>query len=287
MSETMMLDKVPEAVPYMQKVVVSAKLLLEEKHDITQVRLRPVNLRSARFSLPCVVEGERDGKPTKMFTKIVGSSDHFTAVISQFMKNMYLEKQGRQAIFEVPPSALDIVRQQYDGLLALINNGFLTSRPLGYYDIDGIRAMLVLEFVTGRPFSKVDLTPALAEAAFDVMRRMHQRGLNHGDIKLDNLVLAPDGEIFLMDVGSFRAGVPLIEGRAYDIASMLCALSERMPVEQLLEAGVHKYPLADREAAVPYVDLSRNRPDFSLPDEIIDPIKQRLSGGAALERQVR
>jgi hypothetical protein len=60
---------------------------------------------------------------------------------------------------------------------------------------------------------------------------------------------------------------------------MLCALSERMPVGVLLQTGVLKYSSADQRAAVPYVELSRNRPDFFLPDDVIVPIKARLSAG--------
>ena len=269
----------------MRKTVGRAKELLAEKHDLTQVRIRPVSVKSARFSLPCVVDGVRRGKPVRLFAKIIGSSDHFTAVISQFLKNMYLENQGRPAIFDVAESAFGMARYQHDRLLELVQKGIPTSRPLGYDDLDGIRAMLVLEFVYGEPFTKVEITHALAEAAFDVMWRMHQEGLHHGDIKLDNLVLGPEGTVFLMDTGRFREGTPQREQRAYDIASMLCALSERMPVDKLLQAGVLKFSSADQLAAVPYVELSRNRPDFFLPDEVIAPIKERLLAGSPHVRE--
>ncbi len=278
-SETKRAEDAPEGVSYMRKTVVLAKQVLAENHDLTQVRLWPVNLRSARFSLPCVVDGIRDGERVRLFAKIVGSSDHFTALISQFMKNMYLEMNGLTPIFGLADTALGMARHQYDRLLEFAEKGIPTSRPLGYYDLDGIRALLVLEFLPGNPFSKVEITPALAEAAFDVMWRLHEQGLYHGDIKLDNLILGPQGTIYLLDVGSFREGTTDLERRAYDIASMLCALSERMPVDELLQTGVLKYSTAEQRAAVPYVELSRNRPDFFLPDEVIVPIKARLSAG--------
>ena len=268
----------------MRKTVGRAKEMLAEKHDLTQVRIRPVSVHSARFSLPCVVEGVRGGKRVRLFVKIIGSSDHFTALISQFMKNMYLEMKGLPPIFGLADTALGMARYQHDRLLEMVQKGIQTSRPLGYYDLDGIRALLVLEFIYGTPFSKVEVTPALGAAAFDVMRRMHQQRLYHGDIKLDNLILGPDGTVYLMDTGSFREGTPEIERRAYDIASMLCALSERMPVDVLLQTGVLKYSSADQRAAVPYVELSRNRPDFLLPDEVIAPILARLSAGSPLVR---
>jgi len=271
----------------MRKTVDRAKRLLAAKHDLTQVRIRPVTLRSARFSLPCVVDGIRRGERVHMFVKIMGSSDRFTAVISQFMKNMYLEMNGRPAMFEVAESAFGMARHQHDRLLELVEKGIPTSRPLGYHDLDGIRALLVMEFVPGNPFTRVEITLELAEEAFDVMRRMHQHGLHHGDIKLDNLILGPDGKVYLLDVGSFREGTPEREQRAYDIASMLCALSERMPVDKLLRAGVLKYSSADQQAAVPYVELSRNRPDFFLRDEVIEPIKARLEAGSPGVRGAR
>jgi hypothetical protein len=274
-------------VLYMRKTVDRAKVLLADKHDLTQVRMRPVTLRSARFSLPCVVDGIRRGERVQLFVKIMGSSDHFTAVISQLMKNVYLETKGLPAMFEVAESALGMARHQHDRLLELVEKGIPTSRPLGYYDLDGIRSLLVLEFIAGSPFSKVKITAALAGAAFDVMWRMHQHGLYHGDIKLDNLILGPKGEVYLLDVGSFREGTPEREQRAYDIASMLCALSERMPVDALLQAGVLKYSSADQRAAVPYVDLSRNRPDFFLTDEVIAPIMAQLSAGSPAVREDR
>jgi hypothetical protein len=271
----------PDAAPYMRKIAARAKVVLGESHDLTQVVIRPVPAHSARFSLPCVVDGVRRGEKVRLFAKIIGSSDHFTAVISQFMKNMYLEKTGAPAMFDVPGSAHGMAKNQYDRLSEFVANGIATSTPLGCHELDSIRAMLVLEFVVGRPFSKVEVTPALADTAFDMMWRMHKAGFHHGDIKLDNLILGPEGTVYLLDPGSFRKAAPPREQRAYDIASMLCALSERMAVDDLLDAGVLKYPAADQQAAVPYIDLSRNRPDFFLPDEVIAPIKARLSAGAA------
>jgi hypothetical protein len=286
-SETKGAENAHEEVPYMRKTVARAKVLLTEKHDLTHVRIRPVSDQSARFSITCVVDGIRDGKPVRLFVKIIGASDHFTAMIAQFLKNMYLEMNSRPAIFDVAESALGMARYQHDRLLEMADRGILTSRPLGVHDLDGIRALLVLEFIAGESFSKVEITPALAEAAFDLMWRMHEHRLYHGDIKLDNLFLGPDGKVYLMDTGRFREGTPEIEQRGYDIASMLCALSERMSVDELLRAGVLKYPSADQRAAVPYVDLSRNRPDFFLPDDVIMPIKARLSGGSPLVRKAR
>jgi len=286
-SDTEGTEDAREGVSYMRKIARRAKELLEDKYDLTQVRIRPVSDKSARFSIPCVVDGVRRGKQVRLFAKIIGSSDHFTAVISQFMKDIYLEMNGRQAIFKVAESALGMARDQHDRLKELVQNGIPTSQPLGYHDLDGVRALLVLEFIDGNPFSKVEITPALAEAAFEAMRRMHKHRLYHGDIKLDNLILGPGGEVYLLDVGSFREGTPEREQRAYDIASMLCALSERMPVDELLRAKVFMYPSADLRAAAPYVDLSRNRPDFFLPDEVILPIKERLSAKSPLFRRAR
>jgi hypothetical protein len=282
LSKTKGTHNVRVEVSYMRKTVGRTKELLAEKHDLTQVRIRPVSDQSARFSIPVVIDGVQHGKPVRLFAKIIGSSDHFTALISQFLKNMYLGMKGLPPIFGLADTALGMARYQYDRLLEMVQKEIPTSRPLGYHDLDGIRALLVLEFISGKPFSKVEITPALAEAAFDVMRRMHEHGLYHGDIKLDNVVLGPEGQVYLMDTGSFREGTPEIERRAYDIASMLCALSERMPVDVLLQTGVLKYSSADQRAAVPYVELSRNRPDFFLPDEVIAPIIARLSAGSPL-----
>jgi serine/threonine protein kinase len=259
--------------------------VLAEEHDLTDVRIWPIGVKSARFSLPCVVEGYRDGKTVRIFAKIVGSSDHFTAVISQFIKNMYLEGKNLPAMFGAPKSAYGMARHQHDRLKEFVDGGILTSGPLGCHELDGIRAMLVIEFVVGKPFTKVEITPALAEAAFGILRRLHDRGLSHGDIKLDNLVLGPQGQLYLLDVGNFREGTPPQQQRAYDIASLLCALSERMPVDYLVDMGVLKYPAADQLAAVPYVELSRNRPDFFLPDEIIIPIQAWLSASSEAERK--
>ena len=287
MAATKGADREPGAPPYMRKIAALAKAAIAEHHDLTEVRIRPVPAHSARFSLPCTVEGMRGGQRVRLFAKITGSSDHFTAVISQFLKNMYLEKNGAPAMFDVPGSALGMAKHQFERLTEMVESGIATSAPLGYHDLDGIRALLVMEFVVGKSFSKVEMTPALAEQAFDVMWRMHEHGLHHGDIKLDNLILGPQGTVYLLDPGSFRKAAPEREQRAYDIASMLCALSERMPVEALLNAGVLKYSAEDQLAAVPFVDLSRNRPDFFLPEAVIAPIKARLSGGAAPSAQGR
>jgi hypothetical protein len=273
-------DNVSVEAGFRSTMVSRAKAVFAEKYDLTDVRIWPVSVKSARFSLPCVVEGDRDGKSVRVFAKIMGSSDHFTAVISQFIKNMYLEGKGLPAMFDVATSAHGMARHQHDRLKEYVAEGILTSRPLGFHDLDGVRAMLVMEYVVGKPFSKVKITTDLAQRAFDILRLVHEHGLSHGDIKLDNLVLGPAGQLYLLDVGSFRDGTPAQEQRAYDIASMLCALSEKMPVDELIHMGVLKYPAADQLAAVPYVELSRNRPDFCLPDDVITPIQAWLSQSA-------
>jgi tRNA A-37 threonylcarbamoyl transferase component Bud32 len=269
---------------FLRRTVAKAREVLAERHALEDARIRPLAARNARFSLPCVVDGTRRGKRVRMFAKIIGSSDHFNAVTSQFLKNMFLGMNGRPAMFDVPDSALGMARYQHDRLLQFVQKGVRTSRPLGVHDLDGIRALLVLEFVPGTPFSKIPIAPAQAEAAFAGMRRMHQNHLYHGDIKLDNLMLAPDHQVYILDVGRFREGVPPREQRAYDVASMLCALSEKMPVDRVLEAGALRYSAADQRAAVLYVELTRNRPDFFLPDDIVGPLKARLAAATPLAR---
>jgi tRNA A-37 threonylcarbamoyl transferase component Bud32 len=272
---------------FLRATVRRAREVIAERYRLHQVRIRPVGARSARFSLPCVVTAHRRGRPVRMFAKLIGSSDHFTAVTSQFLKNMFLGMNGRPAMFDVADSALGMARYQHERLVEFVSSGVPTSHPIGYHDLDGIRALLLMEFVHGTPFSQVELTPALAEEAFSVIRHMHQKRLYHGDIKLDNLMLSPERRVYLLDVGRFRDGTPEREQRAYDVASMLCALSERMRVEDALAAGALKYPSADQKAAVMYVELTRNRPDFFLPEEVVGPLKARLSAGGELLASVR
>jgi len=61
-SETKGAKDAHEEVSYMRKIVTRARVLLAEKHDLTHVRIRPVSDQSARFSIPCAVDGIRDGK---------------------------------------------------------------------------------------------------------------------------------------------------------------------------------------------------------------------------------
>jgi serine/threonine protein kinase len=83
----------------------------------------------------------------------------------------------------------------------------LVRLPVLLTHTDGVPA-LVLEFVPGVPLNRAEASKDLAEQVLRqiglTLRSVHAAGIVHGDIKPENLIVGPDGDIRLIDFGLAR-----------------------------------------------------------------------------------
>ena len=260
----------------LRAILRSIRAILKEGYGVTRARIRPVGQGASRFSVPCKVTGTKDGRRITLFIKILGSSDRFTVVASSFLKNMYLQMNDKDALFDIPNSAMEMALYQYEKLQRIHRLRIPTSQALGYHRLDDVRALLVLEWIDALPLSMIEVTAEQADLAFQYLRILHDNKVHHGDIKSDNLMLDRSGTLYLLDTGKFRTGAPVAAKAAYDLASMVCTFAQHLPVSDVvLAARAHHGPARTRKV-LDYLDLVVRRPDFYLTGEKVERLHAAL-----------
>jgi serine/threonine protein kinase len=95
---------------------------------------------------------------------------------------------------------------------------------------------IVFEFVEGLPSSKYVLEPSvgyedvqrMAAQLFDAMTYLHYQGYIHGDLKPDNVMMTPEGNIKVIDLG-FALRIPYTKGNRGTATTMAPELVKAVP----------------------------------------------------------
>jgi tRNA A-37 threonylcarbamoyl transferase component Bud32 len=209
------------------------------------------------------------------FGKILGSSDLMTARSIQLFKNVYLQMNAQDPIFGVSDSAEDMARDQYEMLKAMHAIGIPTAKPYGYHTINGFLWLVVAEFLEATPISASNkVSQGQIAMVFRYLRRMHRKGIFHGDLKPDNIMVGD--KVYILDVGRFRDNVPAAQKLAYDLACMICSFLECQPPEEIVRMAKKYYPRRHLRAAADYIELVQKRPDINFTDETKSKILRLL-----------
>jgi tRNA A-37 threonylcarbamoyl transferase component Bud32 len=271
-----------EAAPYsshrefFRDIIQEIYGIMEKEYGLSGVSVTPIGAEGARLSLPIRIEGiDKAGTNIKYFGKLLGSSELLTAKTIQFFKNIYLDINSMDPLFEVMESAEDLARHQYDMLVELNKIGIPTAKPLGVYPLRSKLCLLVLEFVHARPINEVpELTEAQVDTVFSYLRKMHDHDLFHGDIKPDNLMFGD--EIFMIDVGNFRDDAPKNYKMSYDLACQIVSFLAYMPVEVVVKIAGEHYTRRELRAASKYLDIVQKRPDIVLNEKNMELLLRLL-----------
>lgn len=264
---------------FFRDVLRKTHQVIAEKFGLSNISVRPMGSDGSRLSIPVRIEGiDRNGRKVRYFGKIMGSSDLVTARTIQFFKNVYLQMNSMDPLFEVVESAEVMAKHQHDMLLAIDTLGIPTARPLGFYPIRADLWLLVAEFIEARSISSLGTLPLEhLDVIFGYLKRMHKADLFHGDIKPDNLMFGD--RIYIVDVGHFAQDVPSAQKKAYDLASQIGSLLEYAPVEEIVKAARRHYPRRDLQKAADYFDLVQRRPDIHFSDDTKERLIRLLRRG--------
>ena len=122
------------------------------------------------------------------------------------------------------------------------------------------------EFLDAKPVSAFkEVDPKQIDMVFRYLKKMHKMKIFHGDLKPDNIMAGKN--IYILDVGRFREGVPAAKKQAYDLACMICSLLECQPVEELVKIARKHYSRQHLRAAADYIGLIQRRPDIHFTDQ--------------------
>ncbi|MFC7070970.1 RIO1 family regulatory kinase/ATPase domain-containing protein [Halobaculum lipolyticum] len=195
------------------------------------------------------------------FVKVVSRQNSMVHALFTAGRNLGAFTSGTEGFFGHFGTPADMARHELEATREMRAIGVNAPEPVEALEIDGLGVLVVEYLPAFRPLDELDTETerALAPALFDALRRLHDHGLAHGDLRAEN-VLILDGELYLIDATSVREPGAL-DAREYDLACGLAALEPLIGAPAAVEAALSAYPPADVLAAREYLDFVAIRPD--------------------------
>jgi len=264
---------------FLQDIQRNIRRILSKKYKLKKISIEYIVAGAARLSNPIKITGENEkGEKIRYFGKVIGSNDILSVRYIQFLKNIYLQINTKDPIFEIYQTTEDMVRDQYEMMRAIYKSGIPAIKPYGYHQINSSQWLLVAEFLDVKPFSMLEkVDPKRIDLVFNYLKMAHHKKIFHGDIKPDNILVGGD-KIYILDAGHFRKDAPAAKKLSYDLACMISSFLEYQPVEEIVKIAQKYYPHRYIQAAANYIELIQMRPDIHFTNETKQKLLQLLKG---------
>ncbi|MDD1743423.1 MAG: hypothetical protein LUO85_02220 [Methanomassiliicoccales archaeon] len=252
---------------FFRDILQRVRVIMTEQYKLKNVSIRPIGGGGSRLSVPVKIKGTNEqGKETVYFGKIIGNSEIITERTIQLFKNLYLATSDREMMFGAIKSPEEMTKYQYRVLQSIYELGIPTAKPLGFHSIDGKLYLLVAEFLNAKPISSVkEVSPEVLETVFGYLRKMHQKGIYHGDIKPENIMLGD--RIYIIDIGNLSEAASPNLKQAYDLACQIASFVGCCSLDTIISTARKFYSRSELKAAAEFMDLVQRRPDIDLPDD--------------------
>jgi undecaprenyl-diphosphatase len=187
----------------------------------------------ARGSTPYfgVEEGGR-----KLFVKALGSDERSADLLFRLYRSIQPRDLGDEKPFSTLRRAVE-----HEALVALAARdvGIRTPRLVGFATAEPDAYVLAYEAIAGRSFDRLEdaeVTDDVLAAVWDQVVQMRSHRIAHRDLRLANIFLADDGEVWMIDFGfSELAASDLL--LATDLAELLASSSLQVGVERAVAHG--------------------------------------------------
>ena len=150
-------------------------------------------------------------------------------------------------------------QRAFEAALTLARTGVPVIEPLAWIE-DGGRAWFLARFVEGRP---LDVREEGEEAA-RLAARIHAAGVEHGDFKPQNLLVAGRRIVALdLDAATVHGSIPSRRARARDLGALV-AYADRLGAgarvrDRIVAAYVEQAPFEDDRASFERAVLARSK----------------------------
>ncbi|QLD88456.1 protein kinase family protein [Natronomonas salina] len=211
------------------------------------------------LSVPCVVDD-------RWFVKIIADQHTLVHGLLTTGRNIGAFSSGTEGFFERFSTPVEMAEHELAATRRMRELGVSAPEPVEAFEHDGL-GVLVLEYLPD--FRALDeLPPAdverFAPDLFENLSRMHDAGIAHGDLRAENVLVAPNraGEqtLFFIDATRVRDGA-IEDATAYDLACALASLAPHIGAAAAVAAALEHYSLEELLAARRFLDFVNMRPD--------------------------
>lgn len=251
---------------FFREVLLRLHCIMSEEYGLKEVAIKPIGGEGARLSIPIIIEGmDEKEERTRYFGKILGSSDVMTERTIQFFKNVFLRMESMEPLFDFTRSAEEMARHQYRLLGEMNALGIPTAMPIGVHHLVGTLWLLLVEYLDIAALPRPEKVSVWQlDTAFGYLSKMHRKGIFHGDIKPENILLGE--KVYFMDTGHFLDEAPEVDKKAYDLACLMACLLEYAPPQVVVSTAKRHYSRRDLKRVVRYIELVANRPDIRIDE---------------------
>lgn len=238
---------------------VAAQLAVRYGRDAVHVRFLEAD---NWLSTPMVVDDE-------WFVKVITKQNSLVHALFTTGRNLGAFSSGTEGFFEHFGTPYEMAQHELEATRRMREAGLKAPEPVEAFEVDGL-GVLVLEYLPNfRTLDRLDeeAERRLAPEVFASLHRMHERGLAHGDLRAEN-VLVVDDEIYFIDATSVRENEEGTLGghdstRSYDLACALAALEPLIGARDTVDAAWGIYEPEQLLAAREFLDFVSIRPDHA------------------------
>ena len=213
------------------------------------------------LSVPFVVED-------RWFVKVIADQHTFVHAVLTTGRNLGAFSAGTEGFFERFSTPLEMAEHELEATRQMREIGVDAPEPIEAFEHDGL-GVVVLEFLP--EFRTLDELPAadverFVPDLFGNLSRMHAAGLAHGDLRAENVLVAPDETgvetLYFIDATRVsRESGAADDATAYDLACALASLAPTIGPRAAVEGAAQFYSMEDLLAAREFLDFVNMRPD--------------------------
>ncbi len=232
------------------------------------------------LSIPCIVKGidKNTREEKKYMAKVMGELSALKHNYMTLMRNMGVLAGGVGPRFEGYHCGLEMGEYERHCLERLRESGINAPAAYGLYKLGGDDYMLVMEYIEGKPLSGARIDAAVLDQLFSIFEAMREHSIFHGDVKLDNFMLS-GGAVYVFDclkIDRSNAGT----AAAFDLACLLCALAEKVPVDVLMARARLYFSDRELEGAEGMLDMALYKTDLELSEDKVRELRSSFHTGS-------
>ncbi len=257
--------------------------VFKKKYGLKKIKIKLAG-GSYWLSIPCIVKGvsKKRHKEEKYLAKIMNERSALKHNYMTLMRNMGVLAEGVGLKFDEYHCGLEMGEYERHCLERLREISVNAPEVYGLHRLGGDDYMLVMEYIEGEPLSKTSIGGAVLDQLFMILKKMHENGIFHGDVKLDNFMLS-GGKVYVFDCLKIDRSAAA-EAKAFDLACLLCALVGKVPASTIMAHARRYFSDAQLTRAGGMIDMALYKSDLDLSESRIKALKESL-GFIASTRQ--